>query len=416
MKKTIALMAAAACTVSLCSCSLRQVYIQDDTSAITFSWWGNDVRNEYTIDGIRTFENENKDVSVTPEYSEFGGFKSKMDMEVYSDTEADVMQLNYDWLYEYSPNGDEFYDLYELSDYIDLSNFNDADLSFGKVDGKLNGIAMSLNTITFYTNKSLYDSYGLEIPKTWDDYFEAAKVMKRDEIYPLELSEKTFWLCCTAYYEQTTGRSVFDENNNFNYTEEDLQAVIEFYMRLVNEKVSKRAEDFKRADFANCLCGGMPSWISDADYYFNPAQEYGLDVVVGDCPVTSNYVNFGWYRKPTSLYAIKKDTTEPETAARLVNFLLNSEEMYSLQGTEKGIPMSKSALETLAARDSLGGLQYEATQKMNSQNNIKSMSPCLENSELIDFFTEACDAVYYKKLSVETAASRYWLYMKTLFE
>lgn len=417
MRKIIPLLMTAVCTASLCSCSFRTVYSSTDTSQIRFSWWGNDDRNEYTISGIRKFEAQNEQISVTPEYSGFDGFKAKMDMEIYSDTEADVMQLNYDWLYEYSKeNSDEFYDLNDLSEYIDLSNFSADELEYGTFDGKLSGIAMSMNAITFYANNSLYSSYGLEIPNTWSDYFDAAEVMKKDEIYPLMLNEKTFWMCCTAYYEQTTGIPVFDEDNNFNYTVDDLEKVLDFYMELIDGKVSKRAEDFNRNDFANCIAGVLPVWISESEYYVNPAKEIGLDIVIGGYPVTnSDYIGFGWYKKPTSLYAVSKDTEEPEAAAKLVNYLVNSEDMYSLQGTEKGVPLSKSALEILTARDELNGIQCDANSKMTSEQDFAPMSPRLENSKLIGYFTDACDTVYYERMSSESAASYYLPLMEKIF-
>ena len=49
-----------------------------------------------------------------------------------SHTETDVMQINYAWLDVYSKDGNGYYDLYELSEYIDFSNFTEDDIKFGE--------------------------------------------------------------------------------------------------------------------------------------------------------------------------------------------------------------------------------------------------------------------------------------------
>lgn len=100
------------------------------------------------------------------------------------------MQLNYSWLYEYSPDGEDFYDLNELSEYINLSAFDDDSLSYGTINGKLNALPTGTNCITFYYNKTMYDSYGLSLPENWSDFINAAEVMKSDEVYPVEMTKR----------------------------------------------------------------------------------------------------------------------------------------------------------------------------------------------------------------------------------
>ncbi len=399
----------------LCGCGIHQVVREQEQAVIHCSWWGKDDHNERVIQGIEIFENAFSDITVKSEYSEFEGFKSRMDSEFYSDTQADVMQLNYDWLYEYSADGEQFYDLNELSEYIDLSNFSDFSLKFGTINGKLNALPYSINAVTFIYNKNFYDSYGLELPRTWDDLFAAAKVMKSDEVYPLSLTEKNFWMCCCAYMEQTTGDSVFDKENNFVLTQENLELMIDFCQRLVNEKVSKPGSEFDRNDFENCITGGVATWNSDAGYFSDAAEEYGFEVIVGDYPAQENYLSYGWYVKPTSLLAVKKNTKEPEAAARLLDFMLNSSDMAALIGTTKGVPVSLSATETLAARDMLTGIGYTSTQKINDTPELEVMSPYLENDQLISLFTDACESVYYGKMKTSTAAKRSLEKMSELF-
>lgn len=416
-RKAFALLTAAVTAASLVSCGQTQPQIvsKNNSAVIRFSWWGNDNRNRYTIEAIKIFESQNQDISVNPEYGEWSGFKEKMDVEIYSNTEADVMQINYDWMHKYCKDGDDFYDLNKLSDYIHLNNFTSSELEYGEFNGKLVGIPTAFNTETFFYNKTIYDHYGLDIPKSWSDIFAAAKVMKSDEVYPLSLTEKTFWLCCNAMNEQAYGRVLFNDNGNFIGTKEDLAIMINFYQDLINQHVSKRASEFDRTDLENSKVAGIVLWISDADHYCKAAQDTGFEITVGDYPVLEGYKNFGWYVKPSNLYAIKKNTSNPEASARLVDFLLNSEDMALKQGTEKGIPISNAAVETLEGRSMLTGLQYRADKKRQKTKNLKAMNPCLENQQAIKIFIDACESVYYQKSDLFAASDNAYKQLYMLF-
>ncbi len=92
----------------------------------------------------------------------------------------DVMQINYGWIDTYSPDGDGYYDLKTLDQYIDFTNYDSDDLIYGIRDGKLNGLPIALNTATVFHNENLYKEYGINPPKTWDDIFEVASLVKED--------------------------------------------------------------------------------------------------------------------------------------------------------------------------------------------------------------------------------------------
>lgn len=75
--------------------------------------------------------------------------------------------------------------------------------------------------------------------------------------------------------------------------------------------------------------------------------------------------------------------------------------MTSAQGLEKGIPLSRSALEVLEAKDMLSGIQFEANEKLaENSDKIGCIDPALENSELISEFKSAFDEMYYNNADV----------------
>lgn len=89
-----------------------------------------------------------------------------------------------------------------------------------------------------------------------------------------------------------------------------------------------------------------------------------------------------------------------------MNFLINSKEMALLQGVDKGIPLSSEAKEYMEKEGMLEGIQYEASERMDSSENMAAMQPYMENSDVIDAFVNACNEVVYRKSASSTAADK----------
>ena len=103
--------------------------------------------------------------------------------------------------------GNELPDLMLIKPYM-LANFKDilADLSdleavknnkYAKeyaVEGKVVGIPESAFYEFVYYRKSIFKEYGLSVPTTWDEFIEAAKVIKsKGEYIPISLGAKDAW-------------------------------------------------------------------------------------------------------------------------------------------------------------------------------------------------------------------------------
>lgn len=380
-------------------------YERKNQVEISLSWWGNDVRNEYTLEAIDRFEKLHPDIKVNCSYSEWSGYKSRYDVQMVSNTESDVMQINYAWLRQHSPDGSGYYDIESLDDYVDLTNFSVEELSYGRQNEKLNAVPIALNTQTMYINKTVYDKYGLPVPETWEDLFQAAKVMK-GECYPMSMTSKSSWFFIIGYAEQITGKQFMTMDGELSFAPEDIEIMLNFYKRLVDEEVIPQVEYYDRLEISSGYYAGTMAWLSDASAYCDGAVENGFEMIAADYPHTENTISGdGWYAKPATMYAISRNTSYPEESAMLLEFLLNSQEMAELQGIEKGIPLSNSAQNFLEDNDMLEGMQYTAFLKMNEYTDTLSViSPYFEDDKLIDEFRDGCNAVYYGKSDAKNKA------------
>ena len=390
----------------LTGCSGSPVIIQQtDQVEITLSWWGNDARTEYTIEGVQEFERLHPDIKVNVSYSEWSGYEARNRIQMVSMTEADVMQINVSWLSQFSPDGKGYYDIEEVADYIDLDCFDEAMLDYGRRDGILNAIPIAMNTETIYINKTLYEKYGLDIPETWEDFEHAAAVMSPDGVYPLAGAGKSIWLYTIAYAEQMTGKSFLREDGKVNFTAKELQVMLEFYDHMVDTGVFPQVEYYDRLHLEDRIYGGTIAWVSDAQNYCGNAIENGDEIVVAPYTHSADTRDGeGWYAKPATLYAISRNTDHPKEAAMLLDFLLNNPDMAVLQSVEKGVPLSTSARNALMEKEMLQGIQYEASLYMENNPDIGKMNPFVEDADLIDMFIASCDLVLYDKMTSEEAA------------
>jgi len=371
---------------------------------VEFSWWGNDERHKYTMEAVDLFEESNIDIDIVERYGEWSGYERKNRVWMESNNNADVMQINYAWISEYSEDGNGYYDLYKLSDYIDLSSFDETDLAFGEVNGKLNAIPIAYNTSTVCYNKTLFEKYNLDYPKDWNDLFSVAKFFRKNDIYVVGMSKKHIFLMLIANFEQTQGKRVFDEDGKIVLTKDEVGIILDYYKKLIDEHVVMPVEEFDRGKFGKGICAASVCWISDADNYCKALTENGYDAEIGSFFMDEDAKQSGLYMKPATMYAISDITEHPEEAAKFLDYLINSENMACLQGTEKGVPVSKKALQTLKENNQLDSYGYKAYEKMlEVKDCINIMIPMMESEDLIDTFKSGADTYIYDVATREQA-------------
>lgn len=403
-RKIISLILCMAVSLTLMACQSSEINLQEekDETEIIFSWWGTDARHDYTMEAIKAFEEKYPNIKVKLEYGEWTGYDTKTDVKMASRTQADIMQINFAWINKYSADGSGFYDLNKLPN-LDLSSFSESSLKYGMSNGVLNALPIALNSKVFMYNKTIYDKCQVSIPKTWEDLFNAAKVMNPQGYYPLELDEAGAYFVCLAYVEQSTGKSIFDENGNFAFTEEQIQQMIDFYIEMVNNGVVVSISDKDGDGFSKGTYAGTVQWITNSEKNQKLLADNGFEMVVGELPIMNGAANSGWYSKPASMYAVSNNATHLEEIGLLLDFLVNSEEMSKLQQMEKGVPVSQKAKDVLSAQGLLEGIQNDA-QTIVDATDTKIAGNNLENSSIQAAIKAGFDNVLYAGMSSDEAA------------
>ena len=178
--------------------------------SLTFSWWGGDSRHEATQAAVDAFEAATG-ATVENTYSAWSGWEDKMSQYFASDSAFDVNQVNWNWLYSFvdADGNSKFYDLNQVADIIDLSQFDEKALAQCTINGELLAIPVSMTGRIFYWNATTFENAGLETPKSLADLMAAGPVFAEklgEDYYPLSLGEYDRMILMVYYLECVFGK------------------------------------------------------------------------------------------------------------------------------------------------------------------------------------------------------------------
>lgn len=371
--------------------------------SIRFCWWGGDSRHEATEKIIEAFQAKNPEIEVAPEYGAWQGWEEKQSLSLLSGNAADVMQVNWNWLSDYGNNGENFVDIEEYSNIIDLSQFSENALDLCRVNGKLISVPVAMTGRCFFWNKSTFDEIGVPIPTDEESLFAAGKAFKEygDDYYPLAMGEfdRALFL---VYYLQCVYNKPWVVDNVLNYTVEEIQKGLDFLNRMEAEHVIPKIATIN-GDMADSF-DKNPKWI---DGFYAGIYEYdtgstkcrtALEQSVNKPDqefVLGEFVQFGEYKggitKLSMGLSIPASSKHPEAAAKLINYLLNDPEGIELGGTERGIPCSAIGKQVISEKNLGIPIVIEANSK------VTGYAPFLMDIKFENAALKANpDGIYYK--------------------
>ncbi|HYE82315.1 MAG TPA: ABC transporter substrate-binding protein [Clostridia bacterium] len=381
---------------------------------LRFSWWGDDTRHKATLEAIKLFEAKYPNIKIKPEYAGWTGYQDKQTTQIAGGTAADVMQINWNWLPEYSRDGNGFYDLNQVAKEVGLENFTKAMLDTGTVKGKLNAIPVALTGRVFYFNKTIYDKFGVPVPKTWNDLLYAPAKFAYG-YYPIDLSAYDAWLLAMTYVEQRTGKQFISNDGKLVFTQDDIRVGLMFYKNLIDRKVAETIQ-VRTSEGGNSLTpvaqlpsfldgkyAGIFEWTSAINKSASPLAEKKMEMVCGYLPKVAGFKDSGAIIKPSMMFAINKNCKYAKEAAMFLNFILSDPAGAKAMGTNRGIPVSKAGLEALKAGGQITGLEYEGIQYLIANPGVQ-LSPYTENAKLQSVYQQTIEQLSYGKLNVDGAA------------
>lgn len=168
--------------------------LSSDPVTLTMSWWGGESRHNAYQEAIKAFSAEHSTITVNPTFAAWSGWEDTMSTKFAGGVAEDVCQINWNWLYNYSKNGQTFIDLNSVSEYLDLTQWDEAKLAACNVANAQQCVPVSMTGRIFYWNKTTFDKAGISFPTTLDELMAAGKTFQEklgDDYYPCTWAHTT---------------------------------------------------------------------------------------------------------------------------------------------------------------------------------------------------------------------------------
>ena len=407
---------AASSTASSAAEAASVAGLSSDPVTLTMSWWGGESRHNAYQEALKAFSAEHTTITVNPTFAAWSGWEDTMSTKFAGGVAEDVCQINWNWLYNYSGNGQTFLDLNSVTDYLDMSQWDDAKLGACNVANAQQCVPISMTGRIFYWNMTTFNKAGItEVPKTLDDLMAAGKAFQEklgDDYYPLHLGAYDRMILMVFYLESKYGKDWADPTTStLNYTADEIAEGIDFIKSLVDGHVMMNLKTYYSAnsdtathqsnEWITGKIAGIFEWDSAASKYSSALDDankdgftVGEEIKFGD--------NNGGFSKVSMGLAITKTSKCVAEAATLINFLLNEEKGASIMGSECGIPASKAGLAAAQAAGAVKDLVAEANAKVMAFTTNK-LDPLFENNDLkasgTGIYQEVFDTVDYDGVS-----------------
>ena len=403
---------AASSTASSAAEAASVAGLSSDPVTLTMSWWGGESRHNAYQEALKAFSAEHTTITVNPTFAAWSGWEDTMSTKFAGGVAEDVCQINWNWLYNYSGNGQTFLDLNSVTDYLDMSQWDDAKLGACNVANAQQCVPISMTGRIFYWNMTTFNKAGItEVPATEDDLFAAGKAFQEklgDDYYPLHLGAYDRMILMVFYLESKYGKDWADPvTSTLNYTEDEIAEGIDFIKSLVDGHVMMNLKTYYSAnsdtathqsnEWITGKIAGIFEWDSAASKYSSALDDANKDgFTVGEEIKFGDYN--GGFSKVSMGLAITKTSKCVAEAATLINFLLNEEKGASIMGSECGIPASKAGLGYAQAAGAVKDLVADANAKVMAFTTNK-LDPLFENNDLkasgTGIYQEVFDTVDY---------------------
>jgi raffinose/stachyose/melibiose transport system substrate-binding protein len=195
MRKVIVLLLAFSILTVACS-SPNSTSIKNQKEPKVITLWSVDTGNKkYIENAINKFNDTHNDLRIKTEFYDDEALKIKIKVAVVGNKLPDIFSY---WA------GEKFKSLVDAGAVGDITKQIDGDAQFkddflpGELDafsydGKTYGIPFGPSAVALWYNKEIFEKYGLETPKTYDELLTVVDKLNANKVIPITVAGKDRW-------------------------------------------------------------------------------------------------------------------------------------------------------------------------------------------------------------------------------
>ncbi len=389
--------------------------------SMTFSWWGNQTRNERTQAALDLYSQQNAGVTFDAQPAEWSDYWTKLSTLAAGNSLPECLQMDYSYLEQYVSSS-LLADLtpYVESGVLDVSKVDPGILESGSIDGKLYAICAGVNAPSLLYNKTLMDELGIEVKDnmTLDEFMDVARQVYEkagiktdlpysagDNYLPYIMRSKG----TTALFNDDS-LNVADENAFVEYfsiyetgTKEGWIVGADIHAELTSNSVEQSPLVYFSSEATQSWCGFFWSNQLSAMVAAAPEEmEIGITTWPSNDPQKSNFL------KPSQFFSVSRDAgANEEAAVKVVNYMLNSVDANKILLGERGVPASSDVAAAISPL--LDETSQTVTTYINDvvTPNCSAISPAIPDgaNEVYDYCNQLVDKVLYGEMTAEEASA-----------
>ena len=321
--------------------------------SIRHFWWGNPERDRRTFDVIDVFQKAHSGIEVSGETIGWGDYWTKMATQTAGKNMADLVQMDYRFLFEYVRRGA----LLPLDEHIgnglDLSNFDKGPLSGGMVDGKLYALNIGSNSQVVPYNARLFDEAGIDADVINWTHEEFAAVCEQitSKTGVKGSDDNSLMIESMEAWARQNGRDFYDADGNVSATAEDVAGYWQYWADLRDAGVVTDKNMTVILDKPMSESGIVTGASAMSLYWSN--QLVAVQSLMSD-PIGAAMVahktggGYGQFIKPSMFMSLTRDAKDVEAAIMYMNDWINAPDATSILGLERGIPANPDVRAALA--------------------------------------------------------------------
>lgn len=321
---------------------------QEEPIVIKVAWWGEELRNNKTLKVIEMFMDENPDIKVEVEFSEFDSYWDTLGTEAALQTMPDVIQQDYKYIEKYALKNL----LTPLNEYIVDRSINTEDIAesvmkASMIGNNVYGICLGINTQTMFYHPDILRQAGITLKETmtWEEYEGICEmIFEKTNTYssPIYINDALRGIELNV---RNAGQSLYaKDKKTLGFTDSQL---VEDYFALIKRQVdagistplefNKPNEAPQDTSFIKKIDWNGFGWSNGITSSENILQQtVGAQMIPQNVEARQN----SHYMKPAMFFSISEASEVKEAAAKFIDYFTNSIEANKILLGERGVPAS----------------------------------------------------------------------------
>lgn len=327
----------------------------DGTAQLDVALWGDANRAEIYENALALFEEENEGIETKLQFADLNPYLERLATSAAAQDLPDVLFMRDTHIGRYGSAGSLLDLTPYLGDIISTDAIGDAGVADGTVEGGVYGLPTHYVGQAILFDQTKLDELGADADSiaTWDDYAETALAASDPASGYYGSVDPTTGSTHRAFesWIRQAGEELFTEDGGIGFTAETAEGWFQYWADLRDAGALPPAD----VQIESESSGWASDLLTTGKAALRPSSTNHLTIVQGLTPnpigLASTPANADatddWWFFPPILISVAANTPDPEAAAKLVDFLVNSTEAAEITKLSQGAPSSSAVREAI---------------------------------------------------------------------